>query len=281
MRENRVKRIIREGGLAFSAYTGSFTDPAIVELIGLAGFDAAFIDMEHTTYDLGTVAQLIRAAEVVGITPVVRIPENNAKLILRLLDAGAQGIYVPHIDGAADARAAVSAVRFPPLGDRGVHPSVRAADYGEVPFAEHLTSSNEQVLLVVMIEDTVAVAEIEAIASTDGIDLVAIGPSDLARALGVAGQTNHPKLVETIEHVAAAVRQAGRKLAFPLQHPVFPRSAAALKAMGVGYCNCAPGPEVRLLRSLQEQVRTARAALAERETTTAVIDQPRDTQTGR
>ncbi|MBI3968770.1 MAG: hypothetical protein HY329_24300, partial [Chloroflexi bacterium] len=117
---------------------------------------------------------------------------------------------------------------------------------------------NEEILLVVMIEDVSAVDEIGAIASTEGVDLIAIGPSDLSRALGVAGQSNHPRLVETVDKIAAAVRRAGKKLAFPLEHPVFPRNADQLREMGVGYCNCAPGPEVRLLRSLQEQIRTAR-----------------------
>ena len=101
MRENRVKRILREGGLALGTHVGGIADPQIVELIGLAGFDAAFIDMEHTTFDLHDVQLAVMAAERVGITPIVRTPGFDPAFILRLLDIGVQGIQVPHIGDAA------------------------------------------------------------------------------------------------------------------------------------------------------------------------------------
>ena len=123
MRENRVKRIMREGGLALGTHVGGIADPQIVEIIGLAGFDAAFIDMEHTTYDLHDVQLAVMAAERVGITPIVRTPGFDAAFILRLLDIGVQGIQVPHVGSAEAARAAVKAVRYPPLGERGRQPA--------------------------------------------------------------------------------------------------------------------------------------------------------------
>ena len=101
MRENRVKRILREGGLALGTHVGGIADPQIVELIGLAGFDAAFIDMEHTTFDLHDVQLAVMAAERVGITPIVRTPGFDPAFILRLLDIGVQGIRVPHVGDAA------------------------------------------------------------------------------------------------------------------------------------------------------------------------------------
>src|SRR5271169_2922316 len=105
MKENRVKRILREGGLALGTHVGGIADPQIVELIGLAGFDAAFIDMEHTTFDLHDVQLAVMAAERVGITPIVRTPGFDPAFILRLLDIGVQGIQVPHVSDAATARA--------------------------------------------------------------------------------------------------------------------------------------------------------------------------------
>ena len=95
MKENRVKRILSEGGLALGTHVGGIADPQIVEIIGLAGFDAAFIDMEHTTYDLHDVQLAVMAAERVGITPIVRTPGFDPAFILRLLDMGVQGIQVP------------------------------------------------------------------------------------------------------------------------------------------------------------------------------------------
>ena len=113
MRENRVKRVMREGGLALGTYV-TFADPQIVEIIGLAGYDAAFIDMEHTDFDLRLVGEMIRAADLAGVTSIVRVPDNDEKLILRILDAGAEGIIVPHVDGLEGAKRAVDAVRYAP-----------------------------------------------------------------------------------------------------------------------------------------------------------------------
>ncbi len=114
-----------------------------------------------------------------------------------------------------------------------------------------------------MIEDLPAVAEIDAIASTEGIDIVAVGPSDMSRALGVSDTADHPKLVEVVRKVAEAVNKGGvARLALPMNHAALPRNAAQLRELGVGYTNCAPAPEVRMLKSMQAQVAEARALLA-------------------
>lgn len=263
MQSNRVKKILREGGLAFGTYVGGIADPQVVEIIGLAGFDAAFIDMEHTSLDLRDVQLMVLAAERAGITPIVRPPGFDPAFLLRLLDMGVQGLQVPHIDDAKSARAAVQAVRYPPLGERGMAGGTRAAEFGKLTLSEHMAISNREITLAVMIEDLPALEQIDEIASIEGIDLIAVGPSDMARALGVAGTSDHPKLVAAVERVAAAVRKGGvARMAFPLGHSTLPRDAAQLKAMGVGYTNCAPGPETRLLRALQAQIGEARASLS-------------------
>lgn len=263
MIENRVKRIMREGGMALGTYVGGIADPQIVEIIGHAGFDAAFIDLEHTSFDLRDVQLMVMAAERVGITPIVRTPGFDPAFILRLLDMGVQGIQLPHVNDAATARAAVQAVRYPPLGDRGMMAGSRAADYGMISLKDHMEESNREILLTVMIEELSALDEIDAIASTEGIDLIVVGPADMSRALSVAGQTDHPKLVQTINRVAEAVRKSGvTRLAMAMNNAVFPRNAAQLRALGVGYANCAPTPEARLLRSLQTQAAEARKLLA-------------------
>src|SRR6266446_5250415 len=138
MQENRVKRILAQGGLALGTHTGGIADPQIVEIIGLAGFDAAFIDMEHTAFDLHDVSLMVLAAERVGITPIVRTPGFDPAFILRLLDMGVQGIQVPHVGSAETARAAVKAVRYPPLGERGMAAGSRVAEYGRIPLLEHM-----------------------------------------------------------------------------------------------------------------------------------------------
>jgi 4-hydroxy-2-oxoheptanedioate aldolase len=263
MQKNRVKKVLREGGLALGTYTGGIADPQIVEIIGHAGYDAAFIDMEHTSFDLRDVQLMVMAAERVGITPIVRTPGFDPAFVLRLLDMGVQGIQLPHISSARAAHEAVKAVRYAPLGDRGMAGASRASDYGKISLKDHMEQSNREITLAVMIEDLPAVQEIDAIASIEGIDIVAVGPSDMSRALGVSGTPDHPKLVDVVQRVAEAVRKGGvARLALPMNHAALPRNAKQLKELGVGYCNCAPSPEVRMLKSMQTQVAEARALLA-------------------
>jgi len=262
MRENRVKRIMREGGLALGTHVGGIADPQIVEIIGLAGFDAAFIDMEHTTYDLHDVQLAVMAAERVGITPIVRTPGFDPAFILRLLDMGVQGVQVPHVSGAETACAAVAAVRYPPLGERGMAAGSRAADYGRIPLVEHMAQIEPRDPARLHDRGHGAVERIDEIAAVEGVDLLAVGPSDLSRSLGVSGQPDHPRLVAAIDRVREAVRKgAGARLALPLNHAAFPRNAAQLKELGAGYTNCAPTPEARLLHSLQRQLSEARKLL--------------------
>jgi 2-keto-3-deoxy-L-rhamnonate aldolase RhmA len=125
-----------------------------------------------------------------------------------------------------------------------------------------MARSNREIILACMIEDMEAVERIDELAAVDGVDLFAIGPSDLSRSLGVSGQPDHPRLVAAIERVREAVKKgAGARLAIPLAHAAFPRNAAQLRELGVGYTNCAPTPEVRLMRSLQQQADEARKQL--------------------
>jgi 2-keto-3-deoxy-L-rhamnonate aldolase RhmA len=262
MQENRVKRVMNSGGLALGTHTGGIADPQIVEIIGLAGFDAAFIDMEHTPFDLHDVTQMVMAAERVGITPIVRTPGFHPAFILRLLDQGVQGIQVPHVSNPETAREAVKAMRYPPQGERGMAAGSRAAEFGKVSLLDHMAQSNREVLLACMIEDVEAIERIDEIAAVEGVDLLAVGPSDLSRSLGVSGQPDHPRLIAAIDRVREAVKKgAGARLALPLNHAAFPRNAAQLKELGAGYSNCAPTPETRLLRSMQEQCAAQRKLL--------------------
>lgn len=261
MRENKVKTALRENRLALGTYV-SFADPQIVEIIGLAGYDAAFIDMEHTTFDLGLINQMIAAADLVGITSMIRIPGNDENLILRLLDAGAQGIIIPHIDGLEGAKRAVDAVRYAPLGHRGGAGGTRAARFGTVGWEEHTRTSNEQIVLSVMTEDEKGISEIADIARLPGIDIVAIGPTDFSEYMGIRDPQS-PVIRARLEELAASVKAAGgAKLSIPMNHPAYPLSARELQELGVGYTHVAPPPPALLLRSLQERLASIRTELA-------------------
>jgi 2-keto-3-deoxy-L-rhamnonate aldolase RhmA len=253
MRENRVKKVMAEGKLALGTYV-TFADPQVVEIIGLAGYDAAFIDMEHTTFDLALVTEMIRAADLVGITSIVRVPDNDEKLILRLLDAGAEGIIVPHVDGLEGAQRAVEAVRYGPLGHRGGAGGTRATRFGTVSWEDHVQQSNDQILLSVMTEDERGIADIEKIAGLEGIDLVSIGPTDFSEYMGIRDPSS-PELRARIKELAGQIKGIGKaKMQFPMNHAALPMGPTELLELGVGYTHVSPPPTAVLLRSLRERL---------------------------
>ena len=260
MIENRVKKVMRAGDLAIGTYV-TLSDPQVVEIIGLAGFDAAFIDMEHTTFDLSMVERMVLSAELVGITPIVRVPGNDPSLILRLLDLGTQGIIIPHVEGVEGARRAVEAVRYPPLGHRGAAGGTRAARFGTVSWDEHCEQSNRELLLSVMVEDARGIDDIEKIAALDGIDLVAVGPNDFSEYMGIRDPSD-PRLKVRLKELADQVRKIGKaKLAVTMDHASMPLTAQELLDLGVGYSHVAPSPSAVLLRSMRDRVQNIHKAV--------------------
>ena len=253
MRQNRVKKLMREGKLALGKYV-SLADPQVVEIIGIAGFDAAFIDMEHTGFDLRTVEEMIRASDLAGVTSMVRVPDNDAKLILRILDMGAEGIIVPHIEGLEGAKRAVDAVRYPPLGDRGGAGGTRAARFGSVPWNEHVRQSNDEIVLSVMTEDDKGINDVEAIAALEGVDLISIGPTDLSQTLGVTDPAD-PRLRDKVNEIAEQVKSIGKaKLQIPMGHAALPLTPQDLLDLGVGYTHVAPAPPAILMKQFIDSV---------------------------
>ncbi|MBM12374.1 MAG: hypothetical protein CL759_09895 [Chloroflexi bacterium] len=261
MKPNRIKKVMNEGGLAIVSHVG-FADPAVIEIIALAGFDGAFIDMEHSVFDLETVGDMIRTADLCGITPVVRVPDDNPKTILRLLDMGAQGIQIPHIAGVEGARRAVQAVRYPPLGERGGAGSTRAAGYGSTPWTEHMESSNREILLILMTEDKRGLDEIADIAAVEGVDLIALGPTDISTALGLTDPTD-PKLRQTFVDLANKVNAvANARVCIPVNHASCRFTPQDLLEMGVSYSSVAPAPPTIVLNSLKASAQNIREEAA-------------------
>lgn len=251
---NRIRDRWLEGATAFGVAI-HLRDPAIVELVGLAGFDAAFIDMENSTLELGAVEELIRAAEVAGIAPIVRVPGLDPVTIRRVLDLGAQGVTVPHVQSSEEAKAAVMATRYQPQGERGVSPVSRAARYGAVEWNEYSRAANANVVLSVMVEDHRGLENLESIASTPGLDVVAVGPSDLSESLGIT-QPNDPRLRSVIAEIASKLKKIGNaKMALPMNHRMISMTPADLQQLGVAYSNVGPAIERVLLVHLQEQAR--------------------------
>lgn len=201
---NVAKERMAAGKIAFGLGIRASRNIDVVRAARAAGYHYLFIDLEHGTLGLETVNDLCVAGLEAGVTPTVRIPGHDYELAVRLLDGGAQGIVVPHVDTAEQAQEAVRGCKFAPLGERSpAGPSIQL-DWEAVPMREATAMLNDNLLLVVMIENPTAVANVEAIAAVKGIDVIAIGSNDLALSMGIPGEYDHPDLLAAQEKIAAA-----------------------------------------------------------------------------
>jgi len=200
MRKNNLKIALKEGRVVFGPFM-KFTDPAAVEAMGFAGFNFAIIDEEHGPISLESAQNMVRAAESVNITPVIRVGNNEEALILRALDIGAQGIEIPQINSKSDAIKAVKSVKYSPQGERGVCRYVRAANYSSMDKFEYFKSANKETIIIAHIEGVEGINNLDEILSVPGIDVIFIGPYDLSQSLGVPGEVNHPSVKEKMKKV--------------------------------------------------------------------------------
>lgn len=177
---------------------------ATVELAGHAGFDFVLIDTEHGASDMGELEHHMRAAESAFVRALVRVSDCESPDILRALDAGADGIVVPHVTSPDRVRAAVARTRYPPGGRRSLALSTRAGRHGTRAVDEHLAAGDDA-LLIAQLEDAEALDCLPEILDTDGLAGIFIGPADLSASLGLPGQFDHPLVGGAVERIAAAV----------------------------------------------------------------------------
>lgn len=231
MRVNATKQRLRAGETVYGCFV-RYADPSLTELVALQGFDFLILDGEHGAVEPRDAEGMVRAAELWDVTPIVRVPANLPPVILRFLDTGAQGAQVPLVASAAEAQAAVRAVKYWPEGARGLA-GVRAANYGQRgPLGEYTARANEETLVVAQLETREALEQAGEIARTPGIDVVFIGPTDLSQALGVPGQTSHAVVEEAYERIIAAVDGSGTALGILVGDAA---AAHAWKARGARY----------------------------------------------
>lgn len=206
---NPIKKKIREGGAVFGTFAVS-SEASFVEMIGYAGLDFAIIDTEHSPNTMEQVVNMVRAADVSGALPIVRVTKNSPELILRALDAGAGGILVPQVNTAREATAAVRAARYAPEGDRGLAGVVRAAQYGFFALPDYVKAANRESLIITQVEHVDAVANLDEILAVEGLDGIFIGPADLSQSMGCAGQFQNPALRKTIHEVIEKTRRTDK-----------------------------------------------------------------------
>ncbi|MBN2022205.1 MAG: hypothetical protein JW809_05380 [Pirellulales bacterium] len=186
-----------------------YLDPHIVELLGLLGFDSVWLCNEHRAITPSMMEHLVRAGRAAGVECVVRTGVNGLDDVARLLGMGVNGIMVPHVETVEQARRAVARVKYPPLGARELEAINADADFGLAPLEEYLRKANEETLVVVQLENPEAIEQAEEIAQIGGIDVLFVGPSDLALSLGVPGQHKHPDVVRAIRSVVRACESRG------------------------------------------------------------------------
>jgi 4-hydroxy-2-oxoheptanedioate aldolase len=208
IRINPLRKGLKDG----LSYVGTFikmTDASSVEIIAMSGFDFLIIDCEHTHFSKETVVSLLRAADISGIVPIVRVRENDRAQILHALDSGALGIMVPETSSRAAIEQVIDSTYYAPLGNRGFTASNRAAGYGFTDAAAYVDMANENIMTIVYAETARALDNLDEMLAVPGIDVMWIGPMDLSQALGVTGQPRHPKVLAAVDQIIQASRRAG------------------------------------------------------------------------
>jgi 4-hydroxy-2-oxoheptanedioate aldolase len=203
----RFKNKLIEGRPVFGPFMKS-TDPAFIEVAGYSGFDFVILDMEHGPAGFPELQNLIRAALLANIIPVVRTSDSSETAISRPLDLGALGVQIPQVKSGAMAKACVKAARFHPLGERGVCRFVRAANYSSLSREEYFKRANDA-LIIVQLEGKEAIYDIDDILKVEGIDIIFIGPYDLSQSLGIPGQISHPMVISEMNKIVERARSQG------------------------------------------------------------------------
>jgi 4-hydroxy-2-oxoheptanedioate aldolase len=208
MRAARLKEKISAGKAVIGPFV-NFIDPMAIEAIGLTGFDFAIIDHEHGRIGVKDAENLTRAAESVNLSPVIRVPECNASAIVTALDCGAEAVQVPNVATVEQATLAAKSARyFDPGGERGTSPYNRAANYSiDKPFDGRELDAEQ--ILIVQVEGEEGLGNLDRILDIPGIDGIFLGPNDIARSLGLAGQMAHAKVVTAVEEATKKIRAKG------------------------------------------------------------------------
>ena len=208
MREHRLKQKLQQGEVVLGPFINC-AYPPFIEICGHAGFDFAVIDMEHGALNTLVAEDLCRAADCVGLAPIIRISKNDAPQIQRALDIGSAGVQVPQIETQADAADVVRGAKYSPLGSRGLSFYTRAGVYG-ADGTQITDRLNQESLIVVHVEGRRGVENIEEIVSVPHIDVIFLGPYDLSQSLGIPGQVSNPRVIDLMQKCVASIRNAGK-----------------------------------------------------------------------
>lgn len=249
----KISGKFRERVLAQEWVAGCFLNlgsAITVEMAAHAGFDWVLIDHEHGPGGEDSLLAQLQACAGGAAVPIVRIPVNDHTRFKRVLDAGAHGVMAPYVNSAAEAEAAVSALRYPPRGTRGVAKVIRAAGFG-ADFEEYYLHAHEWLVTVAQLESPAAIAACEEIAAVDGVDVIFVGPTDLTYNLGIRDQFDHPLYLEAQKKAVAAARKQGKAAGILVHNP-----ALVAPCREMGFTFVALGSDGGLVRAGYQQLLT-------------------------
>ena len=209
MRSSQVLAKLRAGEVV-SCVKSNLADPRVVEIAALSGFDCVWVCMEHVPNTLHDVENQVRAAKMLDVDTVVRVPRGSYSDLIRPLEMDAAGIMVPHVMSAEDARQIVWQTRFHPVGRRPIDGGNADGAYCMIPGPEYIRQANEQRFVIVQIEDPEPLDELEQIAEIEGIDMLFFGPGDFSQGIGTPCQFDNPKIEATCRRIAEVARRHGK-----------------------------------------------------------------------
>lgn len=205
--ENVIKEKLNNGKRVFGSWS-SIPSTVLTEIIAHSGLDFLVIDAEHGPLSMETAQEMVRVVQGYALTPLIRIPANEPYLILRALDIGAQGVHIPHVSTAEDARNAVKFSKYRPMGNRGYSPFTRAGRFG-LNAAYHAEQANKDTLVVAHVEGVEGVRNLKEIVKVKGLDVVFIGPYDLSQSLGKPGQVKDKEVIKLVQDSAKLIENSG------------------------------------------------------------------------
>lgn len=208
MFQNQLKKKLYQGEAAIGTFM-AYSSPEIVEILGISGMDFVVIDCEHGPFSVESTTNLIRAAELRGLTPITRVTCNSETNILRSLDVGAHGIQVPQVNCKEAAQQVISSAKYHPIGKRGVA-IPRAIEFGTIDILKAYEEANEQTLVVVHCETEECYQNLDEILAVPEIDVVFLGPFDMSQSLNIPQQFDHPKMIEVTNSVLSKTKAAGK-----------------------------------------------------------------------
>ena len=216
--KSRVLDRIHQGKYVLCGSPAPYPSPKITEMMGLIGFDCAWIDMEHQDYSYDQVFNMCLAARATGMDAMVRIRKEGDHSFYRAFEAGATGVMVPHVKSVDEARWALKNCRFHPKGLRGMDGIEAASRYSLVPMMDYMRWTVKETFVIFQIEDKESLDVIDEITQLDGLDGLFLGPADMSQALGIPCQFDHPKMQEVRKSVAETAEKHGKFWGMPVQN---------------------------------------------------------------